>query len=97
MKLEKWRFTQGINAPFSLTISGLLDAEIAAATGSTEGPGAAVGGFTPLFDGSCVNNPANYVCITLSESTSFCRCAALALCCFLCPSVSSPVVAFRCL
>ena len=44
---------QGINAPFSLTISGLTDAEVAAATRSG-------GGFAPLFDGSCVNNPANY-------------------------------------
>ena len=43
---------QGINAPFSLTISGLTDAEVAAATGSG-------GGFAPLFDGSCVTNPAN--------------------------------------
>jgi hypothetical protein len=58
---------QGINAPFSLTISGLTDAELEAAT---ETGGNAVGGFAPLFDGSCVNNPANFV-----------RCAAFALHC----------------
>jgi len=45
---------QGINAPFSLTIKGLAASEIAAATTDVSG------GFTPLFDGSCVNNPANY-------------------------------------
>jgi hypothetical protein len=44
---------QGINAPFSLTIDRLTDAEITAATSGG-------GGFAPLFDGSCVNNPANF-------------------------------------
>ena len=56
---------QGINAPFSLTISGLTDAEIAAATGSSAG----VGGFVPLFDGSCVSvATTNQQSVTLSLS-----------------------------